>query len=89
MTQMPELVALMHSMVGLAAMPGRFCDLCRPGGDRGLPQGAAKKSIHELEIYIGIFIGAVTFCWLRDCVLASCPASIGGKPGDCCRGATG
>ncbi len=59
MTQMPELVALMHSMVGLAAMLVGFATYIDPVATAGLT-GAA-KTIHELEIYIGIFIGAVTF----------------------------
>ncbi|MFZ3129205.1 MAG: Re/Si-specific NAD(P)(+) transhydrogenase subunit beta [Rhodoferax sp.] len=59
MTQMPELVALMHSMVGLAAMLVGFATYVDPNASSGFV-GAA-KAIHELEIYIGIFIGAVTF----------------------------
>ncbi len=59
MTQMPELVALMHSMVGLAAMLVGFATFIDPTASASF-EGAA-KSIHELEIYIGIFIGAVTF----------------------------
>jgi H+-translocating NAD(P) transhydrogenase subunit beta len=59
MTQMPELVALMHSMVGLAAMLVGFATFIDPEASKGF-EGAA-RSIHEMEIYIGIFIGAVTF----------------------------
>jgi NAD(P) transhydrogenase subunit beta len=59
MTQMPELVALMHSMVGLAAMLVGIATFIDPEASKGFV-GAA-KSIHEMEIYIGIFIGAVTF----------------------------
>jgi NAD(P) transhydrogenase subunit beta len=59
MTQMPELVALMHSMVGLAAMLVGFATYIDPEASKGF-EGAA-KSIHEMEIYIGILIGAVTF----------------------------
>lgn len=59
MTQMPELVALMHSMVGLAAMLVGFATYIDPEASKGFV-GAA-KSIHEMEIYIGILIGAVTF----------------------------
>src|SRR5450759_3833293 len=59
MTQMPELVALMHSMVGLAAMLVGFATFIDPEASKGFV-GAA-KTIHEMEIYIGIFIGAVTF----------------------------
>jgi NAD(P) transhydrogenase subunit beta len=59
MTQMPELVALMHSMVGLAAMLVGFATFIDPEASKEFT-GAA-KSIHEMEIYIGILIGAVTF----------------------------
>jgi NAD(P) transhydrogenase subunit beta len=59
MTQMPELVALMHSMVGLAAMLVGFSTFIDPEASKSF-EGAA-KSIHEMEIYIGILIGAVTF----------------------------
>jgi NAD(P) transhydrogenase subunit beta len=59
MTQMPELVALMHSMVGLAAMLVGFATYVDPTASASL-SGAA-HAIHALEIYIGIFIGAVTF----------------------------
>ena len=59
MTQMPELVALMHSMVGLAAILVGVATFIDPEASKGFI-GAA-KSIHEMEIYIGIFIGAITF----------------------------
>jgi NAD(P) transhydrogenase subunit beta len=59
MTQMPELVALMHSMVGLAAMLVGVATFIDPEASKGY-EGAA-RSIHEMEIYVGIFIGAVTF----------------------------
>ena len=57
MTQMPELVALMHSLVGLAACLVGFASYI----DTSVPMTGAEKSIHEVEIYIGILIGAVTF----------------------------
>ncbi len=59
MTQMPELVALMHSMVGLAAMLVGYATFIDPAASAGFT-GAA-KAIHEMEIYIGVLIGAVTF----------------------------
>jgi len=59
MTQMPELVALMHSMVGMAAVLVGVATFIDPEASKGLV-GAA-KSIHEMEIYVGVFIGAVTF----------------------------
>ncbi len=59
MTQMPELVALMHSMVGLAAVLVGLATFIDPEAAKGY-EGAA-KAIHEMEIYIGILIGAITF----------------------------
>ena len=59
MTQMPELVALMHSMVGLAAMLVGLATYIDPEASKGYI-GAA-KSIHQMEIYIGILIGSITF----------------------------
>jgi len=59
MTQMPELVALMHSLVGLAAVLVGFANYVDPAATAHF-QGA-EKTIHELEIYIGVLIGAVTF----------------------------
>jgi H+-translocating NAD(P) transhydrogenase subunit beta len=59
MTQMPELVALMHSLVGLAAMLVGFANYIDPAA-AGAFKGV-EKTIHEVEIYIGILIGAVTF----------------------------
>ena len=57
MTQMPELVALMHSLVGLAACLVGFASYI----DTSIVFSGPEKAIHELEIYIGIYIGAVTF----------------------------
>ncbi|OFZ97147.1 MAG: NAD(P) transhydrogenase subunit beta [Betaproteobacteria bacterium RIFCSPLOWO2_02_67_12] len=77
MTQMPELVALMHSLVGLAAMLVGFANYIDPAA-AGTFQGA-EKTIHELEIYLGILIGAVTF---SGSVIAfgKLSAKISGKP---------
>jgi len=57
MTQMPELVALMHSLVGLAACLVGFASYV----DTSIEFTGAEKTVHEMEIYIGILIGAVTF----------------------------
>ncbi|MBF6651056.1 Re/Si-specific NAD(P)(+) transhydrogenase subunit beta [Methylobacter sp. BlB1] len=57
MTQMPELVAIMHSLVGMAAVLVGYANFMETGS----PLVGAEKTIHELEIYIGILIGAVTF----------------------------
>ncbi|CAG7855989.1 NAD(P) transhydrogenase subunit beta [biofilm metagenome] len=57
MTQMPELVAIMHSLVGMAAVLVGFANFM----DSSNSLSGAEKTIHEVEIYLGIFIGAVTF----------------------------
>jgi NAD(P) transhydrogenase subunit beta len=59
MTQMPELVALMHSLVGVAAVLVGFANYIDPAASAHFT--GAEKTIHEIEIYIGILIGAVTF----------------------------
>jgi NAD(P) transhydrogenase subunit beta len=67
MTQMPELVALMHSLVGLAAMLVGFASYIDPASafqmidGKSVPLTPTELHIHEIEIYIGILIGAVTF----------------------------
>ncbi len=57
MTEMPELVALMHSLVGLAAVLVGYANYMDPSATLT----GVEKTIHEVEIYIGILIGAVTF----------------------------
>ena len=57
MTQMPELVAIMHSLVGMAAVLVGYANFM----DSSNSLMGVEKTIHEVEIYIGIFIGAVTF----------------------------
>jgi len=75
MTQMPELVALMHSLVGLAACLVGFASYV----DTSIAFAGAEKTIHEIEIYLGILIGAVTF---SGSVIAfgKLSGTIGGKP---------
>jgi len=56
MTGMPQLVAALHSFVGLAAVfIGINSELAPPTGLAG-----AEKIIHEVEVFVGVFIGAVT-----------------------------
>src|SRR3982750_3653978 len=77
MTQMPELVALMHSLVGLAAMLVGFANYIDPAASSHL--SSAEKTIHEIEIYIGILIGAVTFSGSLI-AFGKLSAKISGKP---------
>ncbi|MBT8449466.1 MAG: Re/Si-specific NAD(P)(+) transhydrogenase subunit beta [Gammaproteobacteria bacterium] len=56
MTEMPELVAILHSFVGLAAVLVGFNSYLDHGEMTG-----AMLNIHLSEIYIGIYIGAITF----------------------------
>jgi NAD(P) transhydrogenase subunit beta len=56
MTQMPELIALLHSFVGLAAVLVGWNGYLAPNHLTG-----SLADIHHAEIFIGIFIGAVTF----------------------------
>mgnify|MGYP001293403473 CR=1 FL=1 len=75
MTQMPELVALMHSLVGLAACLVGFASYI----DTSVQFTGAEKAIHEVEIYVGILIGAVTFSG-SIVAFGKLSGKIGGKP---------
>lgn len=57
MTQMPQLVALLHSFVGLAAVLVGFAGFVEPLVDTH----GAEHTIKLVEVFVGIFIGAVTF----------------------------
>ena len=57
MTEMPELVAILHSLVGLAAVLVGFANFL--GHDSGIT--GIDKTIHDIETYLGIMIGSVTF----------------------------
>jgi len=59
MTQMPELVAILHSLVGLAAVAVGFANFMDPG--RLSHYMGVELTIHDIETYLGILIGAVTF----------------------------
>ena len=75
MTQMPELVALMHSLVGLAACLVGFASYV----DTSSQLQGVEKTIHEVEIYVGILIGAVTFSGSLI-AFGKLNGKIGGKP---------
>lgn len=57
MTQMPELVAILHSFVGLAAVLVGFATYLDPESN----YVGTERTIHDVEIYLGILIGALTF----------------------------
>jgi len=75
MTQMPELVAMLHSLVGLAAVLVGFASFMDPS----VHLAGVELTIHEIETYVGILIGAVT---LSGSVIAFGKLSgrIGGSP---------
>ncbi|MFL4555750.1 Re/Si-specific NAD(P)(+) transhydrogenase subunit beta [Yersinia kristensenii] len=58
MTEMPELVAILHSFVGLAAVLVGFNSYLDHGT---VVMDAVMVNIHLTEVFLGIFIGAVTF----------------------------
>ncbi|MEM8845261.1 MAG: Re/Si-specific NAD(P)(+) transhydrogenase subunit beta [Pseudomonadota bacterium] len=57
MTSMPELVAILHSFVGLAAVLVGISSYLDPNAQFE----GAEKIIHEVEVYLGVFIGIITF----------------------------
>ncbi|MBT8079327.1 MAG: Re/Si-specific NAD(P)(+) transhydrogenase subunit beta [Gammaproteobacteria bacterium] len=75
MTQMPELVAILHSLVGLAAVAVGYANFMDPS----VQFTGVELTIHDIETYLGILIGAVTF---SGSVIAFGKLSgrIGGKP---------
>ena len=75
MTQMPELVAILHSLVGLAAMLVGFANFMDPA--TGL--AGVEGTIHDIETYLGILIGAVTFSG-SIIAFGKLSGRIGGKP---------
>lgn len=56
MTQMPELVAILHSFVGAAAVLVGYNSYLSEEGLEG-----SLATIHNVEVFLGVFIGAVTF----------------------------
>ena len=75
MTQMPELVAILHSLVGLAAVLVGFANFMDPS----IHFTGVDLTIHDIETYLGVLIGAVTF---SGSVIAfgKLSGKIGGKP---------
>ncbi|HEX6124224.1 MAG TPA: NAD(P)(+) transhydrogenase (Re/Si-specific) subunit beta [Pyrinomonadaceae bacterium] len=75
MTSMPQLVAALHSFVGLAAVLVGFATYLGPHA----PMTAAEQNIHLVEIFIGVCIGAVTFTG-SVIAFAKLQGTISGKP---------
>jgi H+-translocating NAD(P) transhydrogenase subunit beta len=75
MTQMPELVAILHSLVGLAAVAVGYANFM----DHSTALVGAEKTIHDIETYLGILIGAVTFSG-SIIAFGKLSGRIGGKP---------
>lgn len=64
MTEMPELVAILHSFVGMAAVLVGFSSTLDHGSLMDAVTGhidPVAKTIHDVEVFLGIFIGGVTF----------------------------
>jgi proton-translocating NAD(P)+ transhydrogenase subunit beta len=79
MTQMPQLVAALHSCVGLAAVLVAFASYLSPAAENAATFSGAGQSIHDVEIYLGVFIGAVTFTGSIVAFL-KLQGVVGGKP---------
>ncbi len=89
MTEMPQLVAALHSFVGLAAVfIGINSDIGGPHSgalaDHGAAAGHAaitnaEMVIHQVEVFLGVFIGAVTFTG-SIVAYGKLAGSISGKP---------
>ncbi|HAS8546914.1 TPA: Re/Si-specific NAD(P)(+) transhydrogenase subunit beta [Vibrio vulnificus] len=63
MTEMPELVAILHSFVGMAAVLVGYNSYLEPPAPVSLDPAEmhAEHVIHLVEVFLGVFIGAVTF----------------------------
>src|SRR3954453_8445773 len=75
MTSMPQLVAMLHSFVGLAAVLVGFATYLGPQA----PMTPAEHNLHTAEIFIGVCIGSITFTGSVIAFL-KLQGTIGGKP---------
>ena len=75
MTEMPELVAILHSLVGLAAVMVGYANFMDPS----VHFEGVELTIHDIETYIGVLIGAVTFSG-SIIAFGKLSGKIGGKP---------
>ncbi|MDX2010733.1 MAG: NAD(P)(+) transhydrogenase (Re/Si-specific) subunit beta [Myxococcaceae bacterium] len=76
MTGMPELVAILHSFVGLAAVLVGFSSYLHP---HGISTDPVAVVVHEVEVWVGVAVGAITF---TGSIVAwgKLKGSISGKP---------
>jgi NAD(P) transhydrogenase subunit beta len=72
---MPQLVAVLHSFVGLAATLIAFANFLSPKA----PMNGVERAIHDTEIYVGAFIGTVTFSGSIGAFL-KLQGTVSGKP---------
>jgi len=75
MTSMPQLVAMLHSFVGLAAVLVGFATYLGPHA----AMTAGEKNLHLVEIFIGVCIGAITFTGSVIAFL-KLQGTVGGRP---------
>jgi NAD(P) transhydrogenase subunit beta len=61
MTKMPELVAAMHSLIGLAAVCIAIAAVSEPWAFNIIPRNTVLPFGNKLELFIGTFVGALTF----------------------------
>ena len=61
MTKMPELVAFMHSMIGLAAVFIAVAAVAEPWAFNIVAKGEPIPMANRIELFIGTFVGAITF----------------------------
>jgi len=75
MTQMPQLVALLHSFVGLAAVLVGFGSFLNQSAN----MSEVEHTIHLVEVFVGVFVGAITFTG-SIVAFAKLQGSISGSP---------
>jgi NAD(P) transhydrogenase subunit beta len=61
MTKMPEMVAFMHSMIGLAAVFIAVAAVAEPWAFNIVEKGGAIPRGNRVELFVGAFVGAITF----------------------------
>ncbi len=87
MTSMPQLVAILHSFVGLAAVLVGIATHLRPeevllaanATEQDIARHAAELTIHNIEVFLGVCIGSITFTGSVIAFL-KLQALISGKP---------